>query len=945
MTTERIDIVINEDGSRTVRRNLKGMGADAEDVADSFDILKGAILGMFAVFSFQKFAQMTSVWTDLNARVNRFAGSVQGTNKVMDRLLSIAQRTYAPLEGISEIFLENAFALEQLGKSTEQTLDYTEALTNALVVSGAKGDRQRSVISAMSKAMLEGKLAGDNWNTVLTTGGRVVEALVQETGKSLTELKAMASAGQLSSDTVFNALLKQLEQLRKEADEMPATIGDAFVRLQNQLLKTVGTMDEKLGLSSTIVKGIDLITQNLDELIPVVVALGVAVATAFVPGLIVQFTAVIKTLFALLKMHPFMFLASAIAGLITYLTMMRDEIKLGIDDTTTLGDLMRAVWEQIMPVIKTVANVIAQFFGWLTQTSGQSFGEVLDHINQVEKSNEATWLKVLRAVARTVDAIVGLFLGLFDATRRIFGAIGEFIGKTLANAVAQAKALFTGDFESVVQIGQQSLANMKNAGSKLGSAFSNGFDTGFGAMAEGGFESKLDAAIKRAQEIGKDRQVDAFEGFKNQGGPTPLAIDPKSTKDAAKEANKLADELDNLLNKINPLRAAQQELKKAEELLTKARAAGLITLEASNAAYAKLKEQMREQLEPYEYMIEQMKVEHELAKLLGRQRELEIGLKDRVNQLTKAGVEVTKEMTDELRAQLVVQQQLDEIGRAKESLLQNSNAMMLESFEVTAKGMKQLLEDATSGFTSGDVAGAIKDAFGSIVDNTSIAVEANLAQWTYMYEQLDILRDNDLISEQQASEIRKAIKKQEMDLYLQRTNDALSAATGLMQSNNKKAFKIGQAAAIAQTVMNTYAAATAAYKSAANIPYVGWILGPVAAAGAIAAGMAQVSSIRSQQMPAYRTGGTYTVGGNGGTDSQTVAFRATPGEQVSINTPAQANAMSNIENLLREDSRRRGDVNMNLTVVQQGRPDRKTPEQNARAMLKQGRKLAKAKVN
>ena len=941
MTTERIDIVINEDGSRTVRRNLKGMGDEAESVADSFDILKDAILGMFAVFSFQKFAQMTSVWTDLNARVNRFAGSVQGTNKVMDRLLSIAQRTYAPLEGISEIFLENAFALEQLGKSTEETLDYTEALTNALVVSGAKGDRQKSVIAAMSKAMLEGKLAGDNWNTVLTTGGRVVEALVQETGKSLTELKQMASAGQLTSDTVFNALLKQLDQLREEADDMPATIGDAFVRLQNQMLKTVGTMDEKLGLSSTIVKGIDLITQNLDELIPVVMALGVAIITAFAPGYIMRFIGVIKTLFALIKLHPFVFLASAIAGLITYLTLMRDEIKLGIDDTTTLGDLMRAVWEQVLPVIKTVADGIAQFFGWLTQTSGQSFGEVLDHINQVEKSNEATWLKVLRAVARTVDAIVGLFLGLFDSARRIFGAIGEFIGNTLANAVAQAKALFTGDFESVVQIGQQALDDMKNAGSKLGTAFSDGFDAGFGAMAEGGFESKLDAAIKRAQEIGKDRQPGAFEGLKNQGGATPPTIDPN----AAKEAKKLADELDNLLNKINPIRAAQQELKKAEELLTKARAAGLITLEAATAAYAKLKEQLREQLEPYEYMIEQMKVEHELAKLLGKQREIEIGLKDRVNQLTKAGVEVTKEMTDELRAQLVVQQQLDEIGRAKESLLQNSNATMLESFEVTAKGMKQLLEDATSGYTKGDVAVAIKDAFGSIVDTTSIAVEANLAQWQYMYDQLDILRDNDLISEQQASEIRKAIKKQEMDLYLQRTSDALGAAAGLMASNNKKAFKIGQAAAIAQTVMNTYAAATAAYKSAANIPYVGWILGPVAAAGAIAAGMAQVSSIRSQQMPAYRTGGTYTVGGSGGTDSQTVAFRATPGEQVSINTPAQANAMSNIEQLLREDSRRRGDVNMNLTVVQQGRPDRKTPEQNARAMLKQGRKLAKAKVN
>lgn len=37
----------------------------------------------------------------------------------------------------------------------------------------------------------------------------------------------------------------------------------------------------------------------------------------------------------------------------------------------------------------------------------------------------------------------------------------------------------------------------------------------------------------------------------------------------------------------------------------------------------------------------------------------------------------------------------------------------------------------------------------------------------------------------------------------------------------------------------------------------------------------------------FATGGDFTVGGAGGTDSQLVAFRATPGEQVSVRTPAQ----------------------------------------------------------
>lgn len=40
----------------------------------------------------------------------------------------------------------------------------------------------------------------------------------------------------------------------------------------------------------------------------------------------------------------------------------------------------------------------------------------------------------------------------------------------------------------------------------------------------------------------------------------------------------------------------------------------------------------------------------------------------------------------------------------------------------------------------------------------------------------------------------------------------------------------------------------------------------------------------------FKDGGSFTVGGNGGTDSQLVAFKATPGEDVAVRTPAQQRA-------------------------------------------------------
>ena len=79
------------------------------------------------------------------------------------------------------------------------------------------------------------------------------------------------------------------------------------------------------------------------------------------------------------------------------------------------------------------------------------------------------------------------------------------------------------------------------------------------------------------------------------------------------------------------------------------------------------------------------------------------------------------------------------------------------------------------------------------------------------------------------------------------------------------------------------------------------------------------------------------VGGNGGIDSQLVQFNASPGEVVSINTPSEARAMQEMMNHLRNNGAGGGSVTQNVTIVQQGKPDRSTAAQQARALRKEAR--------
>lgn len=125
----------------------------------------------------------------------------------------------------------------------------------------------------------------------------------------------------------------------------------------------------------------------------------------------------------------------------------------------------------------------------------------------------------------------------------------------------------------------------------------------------------------------------------------------------------------------------------------------------------------------------------------------------------------------------------------------------------------------------------------------------------------------------------KALVDYRIGLASDFAGNAAAAMKGLLDSGliqSKKAFKAYQALAIAEAMINTYQSATGAYNAMVNIPYVGPALGAVAAAAAIAAGLAQVAQIRSQQ-PAYAEGGEI-LGASPHSKADNIDIKATAGE-------------------------------------------------------------------
>lgn len=153
--------------------------------------------------------------------------------------------------------------------------------------------------------------------------------------------------------------------------------------------------------------------------------------------------------------------------------------------------------------------------------------------------------------------------------------------------------------------------------------------------------------------------------------------------------------------------------------------------------------------------------------------------------------------------------------------------------------------------------------------------------------------------------------------------DFLTQTQELRDSDSKRGKDAAKTAAITQATINAYTAATGAYASASAIPVVGWVMGPIAAAAALAAGIANVSKIKGQAhdgLDYVPSTGTYIL-----ERGEKVTTAATSAKLDATLDRVQANMAGGN----REFGRSRGNTSVNQTINVTGAVDRRTATQIA----------------
>lgn len=462
----------------------------------------GAALG--AAFSLRNLAQMTDEVQEHTARLKLATRSAEEFNKAQQQTFAIAQRTRTSLKATGELYARIERSTKELGLSQEKVLQLTETINQAAQISGG-GQGAEAALFQLSQGLAAGQLRGEELNSVLEQTPRLAQAIAEGLDMPIGKLREFATEGKLTAEQVMTALAGQADVLAAEFAQMPKTIAGGFTQIRNSFLQYLATSPAVMAVTQAIAGALAGIANNMPAVIAAVVGLGTALAVAFAPGLLTAFATQLKAVYALIVANPFGALAVAIAGVLAAVTVLRDEIKLGVDDTTTLGDLMRAAWKGITQEIDFVSGEVQRFFSDASKASGATFEEMTANADEAGKYQEALWLRILRTVVQVFDMIGGTIRG---ALAGIGAVISQQVGMwidTFGELGNATSALLRGDFAGVSGAVKSNAAIWARAGSNLGQVFSDAFSAEVLAQGDSGLESVLNGWIESAKSIGAER--------------------------------------------------------------------------------------------------------------------------------------------------------------------------------------------------------------------------------------------------------------------------------------------------------------------------------------------------------------------------------------------------------------------------------------------------------
>ena len=232
-----------------LQTNITAIGTGLSSIAGQL----GGIGGMFAAaFSASVIRQTADEVMNLDGRLRSVTSSDRERLQIEDKLYEQAQNSRTSWQGQETMFYKIAKASNRYGYSLDDTARMTDIVSKALVVGGASAQEAEATILQLGQALSSGVLQGDELHSLDENASGLMQHIAEQLGVNIGDLKKMGAAGELTSQTIMDAILKSGGAIDNEFSKMPMTIGQSFQQISNGWDKLILSIQQKSGVFSSL---------------------------------------------------------------------------------------------------------------------------------------------------------------------------------------------------------------------------------------------------------------------------------------------------------------------------------------------------------------------------------------------------------------------------------------------------------------------------------------------------------------------------------------------------------------------------------------------------------------------------------------------------------------------------------------------------------------------
>lgn len=428
-----------------------------------------------------EFAQTT-------ARLNLMNDGLQETEDLQRLIYESAQRSRKSYTATADVVAKLGQRAGQAFSSNAETIQFAENLNKQFVIAGASQQEIASASLQLTQALGSGVLRGEELNAVFEAAPNIIQTIADYLDVPIGKIRDLAADGQITADIVKDAMLSATENINEQFEDMPITFSQAFSLATNRAMMSMqeglGGMNEFLNTEETMgaimrladifsvlaeigmgaLTGIgemaSFVVNNLDFIIPILTAIGIAFAIMHAQAIATALASVGGAL------------ASAAAWAVANWPIL-------LLVALMAGALIAA--QQFGFGMEAVGGWVGQVFGMIYAVGYNIFASLWNAIASFAEFFANVWNDPLGATARLFADVFDTILGIVET---VAGAIDALIGSDLSSSVSgfreQIGSWVDENFgENAIQIKRMASLDVKDtaaAGGEIGAGLGKKLD-------------------------------------------------------------------------------------------------------------------------------------------------------------------------------------------------------------------------------------------------------------------------------------------------------------------------------------------------------------------------------------------------------------------------------------------------------------------------------------